>query len=427
MIEFLFQKIPELLFPPVAIFGFAGLLISILMWKKQKSDSILAFFAVISIYILLFRVIVQVSSSRYALILIGFAIPYAIWIISPRFTRYLGVFQPKAWSFLLLFCLIVACCGKLFRTEDNYFLRGMDALKRSMQKNPDHSVTLLYPDGKDFWRIRYYTGAENVTALKYSDMGMQQADFLKMLDRYEKPLYLIFTEKNCRVPSEIEKLLENDPQKKWEIVYQSYTNRRKKDRFTILLKRETPPMEVPSLAGRRQEIQNGNFEISAGEKEKDAMREIFANSCRIPEMKDEKWDIPAHWGFDCSPVRPCDFFFEKTKVLDHDGKESEALHLRGNDLSLYFRYLSKIPLGEKKYLSFYAKGIPHSQYIITFFVYNRETRMPNVHYWFGYHNDSNWHRRQIVFDSQTLRGGDTCFLVLHFLSGDVYFDDFILY
>ncbi len=156
MIEVLFGKIPQILFEPIAVCGVLGLVLAFILQRKQKSD-FLWFAAVSILFMIVWRVVIQIVSSRYAVLLLYPATIGTVYLCFkvPEFLKFI----PEKWRKFLPYCLtavlVLVCIGKDLRVNpyDDYLIRCGTYLRENSA--PDE-VVLCYADAVT--RIEYYSG-----------------------------------------------------------------------------------------------------------------------------------------------------------------------------------------------------------------------------------------------------------------------------
>ncbi len=160
MIEVLFGKIPQILFEPIAVCGMLGLILAFVLQRKQKSDFF--WFAAVSIlFMIVWRVLIQIVSSRYAVLLLYPATIGTVYLCFkvPEFLNFIPEKWRKLLPYGLMAALTLACVGKDLHVNpyDDYLIRCGTYLRENAA--PDASV-LCYSAAVT--RIEYYSGRKTL-------------------------------------------------------------------------------------------------------------------------------------------------------------------------------------------------------------------------------------------------------------------------
>ncbi len=415
MVSVLAEKIPNLLYIPVAVLLPLGLYRIFSEAKELKKTKFFLIYTVWMIMFVSFGTIYRIPSSRYISILIPLVIPaaaFAITIPGIKYKRIIG--------FSMLLIVVFLCAGKALRPGNDFFIKGMDALKQDSRKNPE-TVVFLYHDGGNRLRVKYYAKMNNIVELDEPDLDNYR-DLLRMLKHFPEQAYLITAERHYRSPSEIDRIVGNDAGKNFKIICQNYTDRHRKDRFLVIRKNAAPDEAAGSSTCGAELLQEGDCEKSSEVKNK--IRQVFSHNPNADFFQRNGWDFPAGWSLDsCQTDSPA--VAEKAIVKNRNGIDSAALHL-ATGKQIYCRTARKIEIKDSMTLSFDAKAEAGTKYIITLFLYKDGKRLKNCQYGFFYHSDDSWSRKEIIINPDDLPDADSCFIALRFISGDAYFDNFSL-
>lgn len=174
--EILFQRIPGMLFEPFAILGVFGLILAaILYWKRHSPLYWVIGLGIL--FMLSWRLGIQIISSRYASILI-----YPVVIATAYFcfqTEWLVKYIPKIpakWCkyvpYLFVIGLGAASLGKALHYNpygDRLLLISKLILKDAQGRSNPHILAANH----DFFRLMYYSGLPS-TPIPYSDLPEKQ-------------------------------------------------------------------------------------------------------------------------------------------------------------------------------------------------------------------------------------------------------------
>lgn len=239
ILELLFQKIPRGIFEPFAIGAVAGGIFSILFCRKYRYFFFFFWGAVL--FMLVWRVVILMNSSRYVSILIYPAViltVYACFEAGRQLKKRTRI--PRTFChmlpLLILSGIALGCLGKTFHWDPyEYHREGAYLTIREQMKKYD-KIQVLVSNG-DARRTKYYTGAvtrdiPDATAkvLQQEVCKFKSADTVLLLDVIESANAPVLTKKELGVPEKAE----------WERIYSSYTNRKERRKHNIYRYRFVP-------------------------------------------------------------------------------------------------------------------------------------------------------------------------------------------
>jgi hypothetical protein len=167
MLEVFFKDIPSIVFEPIAVFGWAGLLTALYLYRKERSTLYLTVIFSLA-FMILWRCAIQIVSSRYAEILIfPMTVAAAFFIFQLENIRKIFPALPEKYIKYLPLCLVailtVICIIK--NLNYNSYTPIMDAVQ-VVKEDKSTGKLVIYAMEKDRARqIEYYSG-EKVCVLK---------------------------------------------------------------------------------------------------------------------------------------------------------------------------------------------------------------------------------------------------------------------
>ena len=232
ILELLFQKIPRGIFEPCAVGAVIGGIFSLLFARRYSYRFFVFWLAVL--FMLAWRVVFLIISSRYASILIFPAViltAYASYEIGRQLKKRTRLSRKicRTLPLLILAGIVLGGLGQTFYKDPyEYHREEAHAVIREELKKHD-KVQVLVSNG-EARRTKYYTGAvtrdiPDVTeqVLKQEVRKFKSADTVLLLDVIESARSPMLTKKELGVPESAE----------WERIYSSYTNRKEKRKHNI--------------------------------------------------------------------------------------------------------------------------------------------------------------------------------------------------
>ena len=227
----LFQKIPRGLFEPFAIGAVIGGVCSLLFPRKHGYCFWFFWFSIL--YMLTWRLLIMIASSRYTSILIYPSVILTAYACfnAGRLVRERKWFRPQNCHWLpyaILGGIILGCLGKALMVKPyEYHREEAYAVIRKELKNEDALV--LVSNGEEA-RVKYYTGATTHRMydatnpmLKSLVQKFKNHDTLILFDVIEPANTPMLTKKELGVSDAVE----------WERIYSSYTNRTERRKHNI--------------------------------------------------------------------------------------------------------------------------------------------------------------------------------------------------
>ena len=122
VLEVFFQKIPSIIFEPVAICGLIGLILALVTFRKEWKGKFYLFFCISLLFMFFWRLAIQIMSSRYGLILM---IPFTIatsflFFKMEYFCSLIPKFPEKFLRYVPYFCLsimVIICLCTTFTSD----------------------------------------------------------------------------------------------------------------------------------------------------------------------------------------------------------------------------------------------------------------------------------------------------------------------
>lgn len=167
VLEIFFKDIPSIVFEPIIIFGWAGLLTALYLYRKERSTLYLTVIFSLA-FMILWRCAIQIISSRYAEILIfPMTIAAAFFIFQLENIRKIFPALPEKyikylpWGIVII--LTAICIGK--NLNYNSYTPIMDAVQVVKEDKSTGKLVIYTMAGDRAKQIEYYSG-EKVCSLK---------------------------------------------------------------------------------------------------------------------------------------------------------------------------------------------------------------------------------------------------------------------
>ena len=245
MTEVFFKRIPQILFEPIAVGALLGLFTALFFfWKKHGK-----FYWIVTVsivFMLGWRLAIQIVSTRYASILIYPAVIFCVYFcfqledlckLIPKFPERLRRMVP--WLFLI--GLSIASLVKAFHYNpyENYIRSNCSTAKQDAAK---FARPLALADPREVRRYHYYSGVKTLEApaLDFPGDTVNPAVIKSFLTRYSPQcdvLYLFIVELSSNEPLTGAAL--GIPPENWKLLSCHYQNRRKKKQLRLY--RYLPP------------------------------------------------------------------------------------------------------------------------------------------------------------------------------------------
>lgn len=312
------QKIPGMLFEPIAIFSICGIVCSIIFIRKEHKARL--FFVLFCIlFFCVWRVIIVIISSRYSIILLFPAIIFSVYFCFciPKLIEY---FSPNRsvkflWiSYCIAFILLIACLGKTFRVNpfSGYIIQIADDLKKNINFHKNYNIGIL-ADDKDGKRMEYYADHPIETMDGFCFLS-SKPDFViikRILNenkfKYDI-LWIVLKEQSTLPPLKPEDL--DLPETEWELERTYYINTKKKSQMRLYRYSPSKYAQLKVTEAQRAVltnishdmkkniIRNGDFEESCQSSDK-LYSEMNNYSLRyqLENPVCKKGPLPPHWNF----------------------------------------------------------------------------------------------------------------------------------
>ena len=229
MFSVFFKDIPSIIFEPLAVIGVLGLIIALIIYRKERS---VFYWTVIFalIFMIAWRVAIQIVSSRYAEILIFPATAAAAFFIFKleSLRKIFPALPEKFVRFLPCLCiavLTIVSIGKNLKYDrSTTVIDTANAVKTDMTS--DSGVYVIHPDWR--WKVEYYLGRK-VDFVKSEPADSNSASCQQIIADALKKSYrtvYIFVPAGVREPEISAADAGVDPSA-WSISAQSYFNAKK--------------------------------------------------------------------------------------------------------------------------------------------------------------------------------------------------------
>ena len=245
MTEVFFKLIPQILFEPIAVGALLGLFTALIFfWKKH---GIFYWIVTVSIIFMLgWRLAIQIVSTRYASILIYPAVIFCVYFcfkledlckLIPKFPERLRRMVP--WLFLIGLSIASLVKTLHYNPYENYIRSNCSAAK---QDAAQFARPLALADPREVRRYHYYSGVKTLEApaLDFPGDTVNPAVIKSFLTRYSPQcdvLYLFIVELSSNEPLTGAAL--GIPPENWKLLSCHYQNRRKKKQLRLY--RYLPP------------------------------------------------------------------------------------------------------------------------------------------------------------------------------------------
>lgn len=221
VMEIIFLSIPKIVFEPVMVLALlGGIYLLAAFWEKKTAVYWCILFSVA--FMFLWRVCIQINSSRYAVILILPALFLNIFFFVP-----MSLYFPKKYrTVFFVGCIVVLFCvfiGKFAR-----YNRFPNALKNACLTMDGDSRRFqsfdVYEFMNDAKRIRYYTG-KDVKSIQVKEDCISAEILMGILQSQKRPAYLFLEEETA--PAFSQESLKTIPGE-WTLITSKYQDNRKK-------------------------------------------------------------------------------------------------------------------------------------------------------------------------------------------------------
>ena len=228
----LFQKIPRGIFEPFAVGALIGGIFSLVFTRKYKFIFYFLWGAVL--FMLTWRVVILIVSSRYASILIFPAViltAYASFEIGRQLkTRtHLSRKFCRILPLLILGGIVLGCLGQAFHINPYEYHReeAYAVIREELKKYDDVQVLVSNGEAR---RVRYYTGAVTRDIPDVTEKVLCQ-----QLNKFKSaaPILLFDVVESAKAPLLMQEELGVPNVVEWKRIYSSYTNRKERRKHNI--------------------------------------------------------------------------------------------------------------------------------------------------------------------------------------------------
>ena len=245
MTEVFFKLIPQILFEPIAVGALLGLFTALFFfWKKHGK-----FYWIVTVsivFMLGWRLAIQIVSTRYASLLIYPAVIFCVYFcfkledlckLIPKFPERLRRMVP--WLFLIGLSIASLVKTLHYNPYENYIRSNCSTAKQDAAK---FARPLALADPREVRRYHYYSGVKTLEApaLDFPGDTVNPAVIKSFLTRYSPQcdvLYLFIVELSSNEPLTGAAL--GIPPESWKLLSCHYQNRRKKKQLRLY--RYLPP------------------------------------------------------------------------------------------------------------------------------------------------------------------------------------------
>ena len=247
-LEIFLKEIPQILYEPIAVAGLLGILAAAVFYAKRPFGKFYWLIAGMLLYMLIWRIAIQIISSRYAEILLYPAVIASVYacfkfsdLIAPLFKKYI---PEKIWRFLpyaLVGGLCIACFCKAVRLSPYLFVKQVSNLVLQEQsENKGKRILILTEDDRGA-QYRYYTKLPVTPGLRLGSPDQIPIDkkiYSYIARNRNRTDILIFVTREQSGTEPIQLKNNNRSDQRWKFLGQEYINRRKKKvvrvyRYTI--------------------------------------------------------------------------------------------------------------------------------------------------------------------------------------------------
>lgn len=254
MLKIFLQTIPSILFEAIAVAGLIGVLLAAVFYAKRPFGKFYWLISGMIIYMLIWRILIQIISSRYAEILLYPAVIASVYacfkvpeMIEPFIKKYI---PQKIWRLLplaLVGGLCIACFCKVMRINPYDPIVSAAKIIRQDQTSMQTDKVLILSEARSI-QLRYYTKlpAKKCPVLFRSDNSPDEKKIRGCIwtNRHGKDfIYIAHIEKANQPPIQLK--VKKNPDPRWKFLGQEYIDRRQKKvlrvyRYTVNMKYKKP-------------------------------------------------------------------------------------------------------------------------------------------------------------------------------------------
>lgn len=245
------QAIPSILFEAIAVAALVGVLLAAFFYAKRPFGKFYWLIAGSLIYMLIWRILIQIISSRYAEILLYPAVIASVYacfkvpeLIEPFIKKYI---PQKIWRFLpyaLVGGLCIACFCKVVRLNPYDSIGATTEMILQDHASGKEDNVLILSETRAV-QYHYYSGlpTKPCPPLLLPNGMPDEKKIYSLIRYYSKGMdVLYFTNVEMADKEPIQLKIKNSPDPAWKLIGQEYVDRRKKKimrvyRYTVSRKK----------------------------------------------------------------------------------------------------------------------------------------------------------------------------------------------
>ena len=427
MIEILLQSIPKIVYEPLAVGALCGILL--LCWKTRPFRNRWGWIiGAVLLWMIAWRTIYQIISSRYASVLIYFAVILTVYACFRLETFCRDICRcPKRFAayipYVFIGGLMIACLLKAihFDPYSSHISQGYEVLRTFAARE---TVT-VWTEEDNAMRTQFYTGIQTVPLERIDSAALREE--LKNFRRFGTALLLDIQERSSQ-PFQNRQELGLSESAEWQPVFSCYANRKKKKKHNIYRYKPLLPVQVSCPAEPMEMtgnmLKDGGLELL--DSPEISAKRLPVHMREIPFYDNREFRMPRTGYFGIPSKKYGPGKAPELEIVTEDviaGKYSLKIHARGEDG--YWVFYERFPSGCYLY-SVRVKGLPgtlvqlflntakHNAYFGNFPV--AEFRLP----------DEKLYELKVMISEDDVRGGDYFHPAVKVNQGEAMLDDFFL-
>ena len=321
MIHYLFVKIPNLLFEPIAVGAFLGCIVALCIHRKKHCIFRWIITATIA-FMLFWRLVLHslMLSSRYVSILLYFAIILAVWFcfnLKPNNfarcrNRCFMLFCGRTTTYLLITGLVVASLIKTLKYDPygDYSAK----VSKSFSDEIVGKEYLVFSQGEPD-RIAYYSGIDRKTIILLNNhnppVNEQIKEIISRLKNFMDNLYFVLYLKQGEEEPNAEYLKVAPELGKWDCLHREYTSRQRNKECVLYRFIPTHPnieiweKDIPEITPENL-CKNGDYEKTLSGKELEQRLAYYRKNHASDFYFAPERMFPVDWGLGIVNVANCD-------------------------------------------------------------------------------------------------------------------------
>lgn len=378
MIEIIFQKIPQVLYEPIAFTALAGLILGICRFRKKIDDFLV--WCILGMFVIgigwRLGLHSMMVSKRYFQILIYpgvilagyFAFRAAVWgrwllvRYQWRNRKIRQILRYLPWVIVLI--LAASCLLKINRF-DAYRGHVMKVCREYQRRGDSEKLQLLFTtEGGESGRIAYYAGLQHYLDVQVLEDVFASGNYeslRQVVELYENVsgeyYFIIEQQAGQDIPAEALNISDGGV---WEILCREFTS--KKQRRELVLYRYIPGCpnvvlqnQILTVADEENFCRNGNFEEAVSQEQQKKLKERHKQQGLVRYCEND-YIFPRYWNVDLGPwnaENPPIMYLSEENPLQ--GKRSFVADTRHTD---YLAFFNTIALKKREgYFDGYVKGL----------------------------------------------------------------------